>query len=123
MERKTVLLEEEIRVPAEELDTWENFSRNGADYSEQGFSKYSCEWRRTAKFPDGFEMDVKVCTDTPEDGTLWTEAVLFDEDGKEYGHTDVSDSLRGEWELGWTEGIDEGETIIEHIYSVNVVAV
>lgn len=123
MERKTVLLEEEIRVPAEELDTWENFVRNRADYSEQKFSKYLCAWRRSTTFPDGFKMDVMVCTDTSEERTIWTEAVLFDEYGEEYGNTEASDVLRGKWEVKWTEGIDEGETLIDHVYSVNVVAV
>ena len=49
----------------------------------------------TVKFDNGFEMDVKCCGS--QDGTAWTEAVLFDENGHEATMTDPSDEFFGEW--------------------------
>lgn len=47
----------------------------------------------TAKFPNGFESDVKVCNgDTP-----YVDAVLFDEDGVELCTEEVSETLLGEY--------------------------
>jgi hypothetical protein len=52
----------------------------------------------TVKFDDGKEMDVKLCgAENPED--IWTEAVLFDENGHQIGMTDPDDTKEffGEW--------------------------
>lgn len=51
----------------------------------------------TAKFPDGYEMDIKCCG--CQDDSSWTEAVLFDAQGHELCCTDVEDEFVGEWEL------------------------
>lgn len=56
----------------------------------------------TAKFDNGFEMDIKCCGVQYEpynsSNTAWTEAVLF-EDGKEVCCSEVSDEYLGEWIL------------------------
>lgn len=56
----------------------------------------------TAKFDNGFEMDIKCCGVQYEpynsSNTAWTEAVLF-EDGQEICCSEVSDEYLGEWIL------------------------
>ena len=54
---------------------------------------------RTAKFEDGFELDIKCCG--CDDDVAWTEAVLFYSNGQEACHTDVSDEYLGDWEIEW----------------------
>ena len=56
----------------------------------------------TAKFPDGYEMDVKCCGVQYESGSsnsAWCEAVLFNSRGGEVACTDVEDEFLGDWEL------------------------
>ncbi len=61
----------------------------------------------TAKFPNGFEVDVKLCgiqfRDKKDDESVsncaWTEAVLFDDEDGQLDCTEPSDSYFGEWVL------------------------
>ena len=57
----------------------------------------------TAHFPDGKEVDVKICGNLEfEDGGWnlpWCEAVLFNENGCEICFTEPADDIFGEWEL------------------------
>lgn len=73
---------------------------------------------RTAKFPDGRQMDIKCCGVQDEDGCAWTEAVLFDPDGHEVACTEPAESFDGTWsfevdgaryevEVGTLEGMRE----------------
>ncbi len=55
----------------------------------------------TVRFPDGKEMDVKCCGCQEE--SSWTEAVLFDEKGRELTYTDVSAEFVGTWELTYKD--------------------
>ena len=66
--------------------------------------------RKTAHFPNGYEMDIKCCG--AQDDVAWTEAVLFNPDGGQVAYTDPADEFSGEWELE----DDDGNT-----YRVNVV--
>lgn len=51
----------------------------------------------TARFDDGYEMDVKVCSGQTN---IWSEAVLFDPDGNEVCCTEpMYDNIDGEWSL------------------------
>lgn len=56
----------------------------------------------TAKFDNGYEMDVKICgVQYHEDETSnlpFTEAVLF-KDGRQVTFTEPADDLFGQWEL------------------------
>lgn len=65
----------------------------------------------TAKFPNKFEMDIKCCGSFEEESS-WTEAVLFDEKGRQITYTDVEEEFFGEWELKDNE----------IIYKVNVIS-
>lgn len=53
----------------------------------------------TTLFPDGKEMDIKVCGCEASEGGAWTEAVLFNENGSELCCTECMESITGEWEL------------------------
>lgn len=50
----------------------------------------------TATFPDGFDMDIRCCG-TEDDS--FTEAILYDSEGKEVALTEPCDTLTGCWEL------------------------
>ena len=56
---------------------------------------------KTVKFPDGAEMDIKLCGVQYLDGESnlpWTEAVLFI-NGSEVACSEPEDEFFGEWEL------------------------
>ena len=61
----------------------------------------------TADFKNGIEMDIKCCG--TEEGTAWTEAVLF-KNGSEVCCTEVSDEFLGDWSLEF-----ENDVYIVHI--------
>ena len=117
----TVKLEKVVEVPQEEISKWNNLinSDSHLDYDELGILEESIAWYRTAEFDDGFEMDIKVCSNRREDGDLWSEAVLFDENGCQYGYTVVSYGVDGKWELEWLDR----KTNTRHIYCATVVGV
>lgn len=54
-------------------------------------------------FNNGYMMDVKICgVDRYEEGgcnTAWTEAVLFDPEGREVACTEVCEDFFGEWQI------------------------
>ena len=50
----------------------------------------------------GFSMMVQVITpNDPESEPCWSQAVLFDQDGRELACTEPSESLKGEWVIGY----------------------
>lgn len=53
--------------------------------------------RFTAKFANGYEMDIKCCG--ANDETAWTEAILYDDKGNEVRVSDVDDEYFKEWEI------------------------
>lgn len=115
--KETVKLETTVEIPSKTLDEWEKFiSSEFVNYDDEGLTELACVWSETAKFPDGFEVDIKVCTNEREDGDLWSEAVLFNENGNQYAMTECCYWLRGEWELEWFDH----KTGIMHIYNVTV---
>lgn len=64
----------------------------------------------TAKFPDGFEMDVEVCGVQYEEGadtdnSAWTQAVLFNPKGGQVAFTEPDDEFLGDWELETDDAI------------------
>lgn len=82
-------------------------TKSFADYTDQclkGERKCNSETAlMTAKFPDGCEMDIKLCDAPAEEGGPWAEAVLFNENGCEVACTDVSDEFIGKWELTYND--------------------
>ena len=87
---KTIVISKD---QAERLNYWLNCN---ADSSER--LNEDDTFVRTAKFKDGFEMDIKCCG--TQNDVAWTEAVLFN-DGCEMCHTDVCDEYLGTWEIEW----------------------
>lgn len=51
---------------------------------------------KAAKFSDGFEMDIRCCGGKDDS---WTEAILYDNTGKEVVATEPCDGFTGCWEL------------------------
>lgn len=65
--------------------------------TEEQFQNEDHTISNTVVFPDGKQMDVKCCG--AQDKCSWTEAVLFDKNGCELCHSEVSDQYDGTWEL------------------------
>ena len=106
-----------LELPKSEIEKWNGYmSKDFVDYDAEGFAKLSTVWCKTVKFSDGFEIDLKVCTDNREDGDLWSEAVLFNDKGSEFCCTEVCDCIDGDWELEWFDY----ETETKYIYTVTV---
>lgn len=87
-----------IKMPKEELAYWDHLlDMDKVDYGKEGFGSCQCVLVKTAMFDDGRFADVKVCTsDWNED--VWSEMVVFNQDGGQVWVSDVSDGLSGLWE-------------------------
>ena len=59
----------------------------------QGFGSSLSE---TAKFSDGYSMDIRCCGD---ENTSWTEAILYDNTGVQVAITEAYETFIGYWEL------------------------
>lgn len=59
----------------------------------QGFGSTLSE---TAKFSDGYSMDIRCCGD---EDTSWTEAILYDNTGMQVAITETYETFIGYWEL------------------------
>ena len=68
------------------------------DMEREGVESDSTLFIKTARFDDGYEVDVKVCSGQHN---LWSEAVLFDPDGNEVSCVDDCsyEHIDGEWSL------------------------
>lgn len=75
-----------------------------------------CAIVKTAKFDDGYEMDIKCCgvqwDDEAEDNTAWTEAVLF-HNGSEVTCTEPEAAYDGTWCLCSKENQYVVDVIVE----------
>lgn len=79
-----------------------NVTKTEAEYLESAlttpdFMSEDETFTKTAKFRNGYEMDIKCCG--ADDDVAWCEAVLFDENGSQVAYTDPSDDFFDEWEL------------------------
>lgn len=61
----------------------------------------------TVKFDNDFEIDVKCCGS--QDGSVWTEAVLYDNDGHEAVMSEPSDEFFGEWVIEFEHDVYHAE--------------
>lgn len=87
-------------IERKKLDYWENLlKKDDLDYDELGFAEYFTVMKWTARFSNGFEIDIKVNTNRRDDHDLFSEAVLFDKYGYQLGFTDVQYDLRGIWHI------------------------
>lgn len=93
-----------VVVPKNMVEIIDDYLCN--DYSQDPDSTITY----TARFLNGFEMDIKCCGSSEEEPS-WTEAVLFDGKGNQIVYTDVEEEFFGEWELE-NNGI---------LYKVNVI--
>ena len=87
-----------IKIDKETLNHYNCLmARETVDYDAFNISRYSCVDRWTAIFNEGYEVDVKVCSNDKNEG-IWCEAVLF-QNGSECSTSDVEDALDGIWIL------------------------
>jgi len=95
-----VIIPQTLKIRKDELAKWEKMLlSNDIDYDKEGFADEECVQKWSAKFPDGREMDLRVCTNCREDKDVWSEAILYDADGTELAFSSVCDCLKGEWNL------------------------
>ena len=89
-------LETEIRIDRIVLDKINKLlGLSSVNVEDYGYNENSNIDVWTSRFPDGKEVDIKLNTSSDD---FWTECVLFDNDGNELCHSDVNDSLEGNWE-------------------------
>lgn len=85
------------------------------DKSAAAYIKRSLDWKdgdpedfhlgemesitQTVDFDDGRQMDIKCCGTRSGEGSAWTEAVLFSENGAQLAVSECSDKFFCEWEL------------------------
>lgn len=103
------LYEQTIKIDfetAKKLNYW--LKNNGIFFTNYSYERLNEDetFVKTAKFEDGFEMDIKCCGSDEE---AWTEAVLFD-NGIQCCFSDVSDEFLGEWELEF-----DGNVYLVHV--------
>lgn len=94
-----------VHITDDELKYIEDAIENGGMSEDETITK-------TAKFGNGYEMDIKCCG--ADDEHAWTEAVLFNSEGSQIAVSEPSDDFFGIWELE----DDDGNT-----YKANVVKV
>ena len=95
-----LVIPQTLKIKKDELAKWETMLHSdNIDYGKEGFSEEECVMKWTAKFADGREIDLKVCTNRREDRNLWSEAVLFDANSMRLAYSEVCDVLSGEWSL------------------------
>lgn len=87
---KKTVLEETIYVSKPYAERIKKYLR-GAEVQGDGSSL-----SKTAKFSDGFEMDIRCCGGKDDS---WTEAILYDDTGREVVATEPCDGFTGCWEL------------------------
>lgn len=87
---KKTVLEETIYVSKPYAERIKKYLR-GAEAQGDGSSL-----SKTAKFSDGFEMDIRCCGGKDDS---WTEAILYDDTGREVAVTEPCDGFTGCWEL------------------------
>ena len=87
---KKTVLEEAVYISEPYAECIEKYLR-GEKVQGDGSSL-----RKTAKFSDGFEMDIRCCGGKDDS---WTEAILYDNTGKEVVVTEPCDGFIGCWEL------------------------
>lgn len=84
-------LEEAVAAVKDSMAQRINKYLRGAEVQGDGSSL-----SKTAKFSDGFEMDIRCCGGKDDS---WTEAILYDNTGKEVVATEPCDGFTGCWEL------------------------
>lgn len=87
---KKTVLEETIYVSKPYAERIKKYLR-GAEAQGDGSSL-----SKTAKFSDGFEMDIRCCGGKDDS---WTEAILYDDTGREVAVTEPCDGFTGCWKL------------------------
>lgn len=94
-----------VHINDDELKYIEDAIENGGMGEDETITK-------TAKFGNGYEMDIKCCG--ADDEHAWTEAVLFNSEGSQIAVSEPSDDFFGIWELEDNDG---------NTYKANVVKV
>ena len=72
-------------------------------YEKYGLKPDECI-RESVYFENGVEVEIKIVIPIDEESYTWTEAVMYDKNGKYLGCTEPGEDLFGEWHLEDPEG-------------------
>ena len=103
-----------IEIPKRRLDLLNDWLENGCDYEEAGVDPNSHVFSTTAKFPDGIEADLNVCSEEEGSDGFWSEVCLYNDKGQEVA--------LGEPSYGALGGEEEFE-VNGNVYVVKIVAI
>ena len=106
-----------LYIPDKDFYKYQDMTGPGVlDYDANDLKSYETVASWTIRFPDGREMDIKVCSgDRSNHDPLWTEGVLF-ENGQELTHTEIKDAIDTEF----TCETDTDDNTIRRTYVVRV---
>lgn len=93
-----------LEINGKDIEKWDELlMKPVVDLDDEGLPEDACLWTRTAKFDDGTEADLKVCSGSTN---LWCEMVWFNRDGQQIACSDpCNDRLEGLWSCS-VEGHD-----------------
>lgn len=99
--KEPVVLKAKVEVPKDVLEQINRYLKEQPENESECFSEDD-RITYTAKYEDGTEMDIDCCGVQYEEGgsnTAWTQAVLFNSNGRELCCSEVMDEYAGTWEL------------------------
>lgn len=99
--KEPVVLKSKVEVPKDVLERINRYLEEEPENETECFSEDD-RITYTAKFEDGTEMDIDCCGVQYEEGgsnTAWTQAVLYNSNGRELCCSEVMDEYDGTWEL------------------------
>ena len=107
-----------LYIEDEILDEYRGLMGPGRiDYKKHQIPKFGTVDCWTVEFPDGAEMDIRLCSGDHNDGDpLWTQGILYNEMGGEDCYTEVLDTLETEF----TCDVDDDDDTLHIRYTVKV---
>ena len=102
-----MIFHEKIFVPKATTEYIEKLLNVEPKTVKECFGEDKPNIRYSAKFSNGYGMDIEVCGVQYEEGssnTAWTQAILLNPNGQEVCISEPSDDFLGEWELEDEEG-------------------
>lgn len=103
-------------LPPQVIKNYNEYMKHGLlNYDTLGFKTYATADLWSILFPDKKAMDIKVCTGNRRNGDpLWSEGVLFTENGCEIACTEVMERLDTKYEV-----TDDDGTYVVEIHELN----
>ena len=106
---------ENVKLPISDIMEWNDLlDAKNVNYGKFGFAELSTVFRKTVTFNNGTVGELRINTETAEEGSFYAYVVLFDHHGREIGRSGP------DWEL---TGGDWCVKCGDDTYSIQVVGV